>query len=85
MATLRFARLLPALLCFLLLTAIPVSAAPPAITYTGQLLSSSGTPVANGKYDFQFGLYTASSGGSQVGATLSVANVPSRTGSFTSN
>jgi len=45
------------------------------ITYTGQLLTG-GVPVPNGTYDFQFSLFTASVGGSQVGAALTVASVP---------
>ena len=59
----------------LVLAPPPVSAAnPPAITYTGQLLSGV-NPVPNGSYDFQFSLYTAVSGGSQVGATVSVPSI----------
>ena len=55
-----------------LTTARPAAAAP--ITYTGQLLSGT-NPVPNGHYDFQFGLYTAATGGSQVGSTLSVPGI----------
>ena len=43
-----------------------------AFTYQGRLLAS-GTNVPNGLYDVTFALYTASSGGSQVGVTLTDA------------
>lgn len=81
-ALLPLAGLLPTLLFLMVLTAPPATAATPTITYTGQLLASGGTPVANGHYDFQFGLYTAATGGSQVGSTLSVGNVLVEDGVF---
>ncbi len=74
--------LLPALLlALLLMTLNPANAGPSTISYTGQLLSS-GVPVPNGTYDFQFSLYTAPTGGTQVGSTLIVSNVPVQDGVF---
>ena len=61
------------------LTAPSAKAAP--ITYTGQLLSGT-APVANGSYDFRFSLYTAATGGSQVGSTVSVPTVTVADGVF---
>ena len=52
-----------------------------AFTYQGQLRSG-GSPV-NGNCDFQFSLWDAVSGGSQVGATQSRANVSVSEGFFT--
>ena len=49
-------------------------AAPTALTETGQLVIA-GVP-ANGSYDFQFSLFNAQAGGAQVGATVTVLNVP---------
>ncbi|MBN2389179.1 MAG: hypothetical protein JXR84_00560 [Anaerolineae bacterium] len=49
-------------------------------TYQGQL-SDGGVP-ANGTYDFQFILYNALSGGSQVGSTVAKENVPVTDGLF---
>jgi hypothetical protein len=43
-----------------------------AFTYQGRLMSS-GSSVPNGYYDLTFALYTASSGGSQVGSTITDA------------
>jgi hypothetical protein len=60
-----------------------VGAAPSTtITYTGQLLTAAGVPVSNGTYDFQFSLFNASTGGAQVGSTLSVTSVPVEDGVF---
>ena len=50
-------------------------------TYQG-FLKLSGNP-ANANYDFQFSLWTAASGGSQVGATLTLMSVPVQNGLFT--
>jgi hypothetical protein len=50
---------------------------PQKISYQGMLTTSSGTPVQNGSYSFQFKLYTTASGGSalwtetQVGVSVS--------------
>ena len=56
----------------------PAQAAPTSLTYTGQLLSATSPPaaVANGLYDMQFQLFTAATGGTQVGPTVSLASVP---------
>ena len=50
-------------------------------TYQGQL-KSGGNPY-NGKCDFQFKLYDASSGGSQIGSTITKANQTVTDGRFT--
>ena len=91
MSALRFARLSLArlsaalLLCLLALslTALPPASAAnlPPITYTGQLIVGT-SPVANGSYDLQFSLYTAATGGTQVGSTVTAAAVPVVDGVF---
>ena len=69
--------LLAALLVFSLAAGRPVQAGPTSLTYTGQLLTSLSPPTAaNGSYDMQFKLFTAATGGSQAGPTVSVASVP---------
>jgi hypothetical protein len=52
-----------------------------AFTYQGYLRQS-GTPV-NANHDFQFSLWTAASGGTQVGSTQTLTNVPVQNGLFT--
>jgi hypothetical protein len=52
-----------------------------SFTYQG-MLKTSGIP-ASGNYDFQFSLWTANSGGSQVGATLTRIGVSVSNGVFT--
>ena len=53
----------------------PVTAlADTSFTYQGHIRQN-GSPL-NGSADFQFRLYTAAAGGSQVGSTLTVGNVP---------
>jgi len=52
-----------------------------AFTYQGYLRQS-GNPV-NANHDFQFSLWTAVSGGSQVGATQTLTNAPVQNGLFT--
>jgi len=52
-----------------------------AFTYQGQL-KDNGTP-ANGAYDFQFALFDAASGGTQIGATLNLNDVTVTNGYFT--
>ena len=73
---------LAGLLPMLLLLLLTHSAAAAPITYTGQLLNPSGPPVGDSHYDFQFSLYTAPTGGTQVGSTLSVASIPVVSGVF---
>ncbi len=70
-----------AALCLLAAPDPALASAPSTITYTGQLLSGN-APVANGLYDFQFSLYTAASGGTQTGTTVSVTSVPVEDGVF---
>jgi hypothetical protein len=64
-----------------LLTLACVHAQGTVFTYQG-FLKVSGNP-ANANYDFQFSLWTAASGGSQVGATLTLTSVPVQNGLFT--
>jgi len=52
-----------------------------SFTYQGQLKESG--LLANGAYDFQFSLYDAASGGSQVGSTLTREDVTVSDGLFT--
>ena len=52
-----------------------------AFTYQGRL-TDAGSP-ANGAYDFEFRLYDAASGGSQVGSTVPLADVTVSNGLFT--
>jgi len=52
-----------------------------AFTYQGRLLDG-GSP-ANGEYDFQFALYDAASGGTQVGSIVTVEDVTVTDGYFT--
>ncbi len=59
------------------------AAAPVGTTFTYQgELTDNGSP-ANGAYDFQFLLYDALGGGSQVGATVTVADLSVSEGLFT--
>src|SRR5258708_2938463 len=70
----------PAMLILILLGfAIPVRAQT-AFTYNGRLVIA-GVAVT-GTYDFQFKLYTAASGGSQVGGTLSRPGVGVSSGNY---
>ncbi len=52
-----------------------------AFTYQGQLRSS-GSP-ANGRYDFTFALFAASSGGNPIGSTVNASGVVVSNGIFT--
>ena len=72
-----FGLLLAVLSVLLLAPPRPSQAAPTSIVYTGQLLTSTSPPTpANGSYDFQFQLFNAATGGTQVGPTVSLASVP---------
>ena len=73
-------RMIGALLGFLSLLASAVTQGT-AFTYQGYLRQG-GTP-ANANHDFQFSLWTTASGGSQVGATQTLTNVPVQNGLFT--
>jgi hypothetical protein len=64
-----------------LLTLACVHAQGTVFTYQG-FLKVSGNP-ANANYDFQFSLWTAALGGTPIGATLTVPNVPVQNGLFT--
>jgi hypothetical protein len=64
-----------------LLTLACVHAQGTVFTYQG-FLKVSGNP-ANANYDFQFSLWTAASGGAQIGATLTLTSVPVQNGLFT--
>lgn len=59
----------------------PVLAQDTALTYQGRL--ADGGVGADGLYDLSFGLWDAASGGSQVGATVSLVDVPVADGLFT--
>jgi hypothetical protein len=59
----------------------PRALAGTAFTYQGQL-KDNGAP-ANGAYDFQFALFDAASGGTQIGATLNSNDVTVTNGYFT--
>jgi hypothetical protein len=52
-----------------------------AFTYQGKL--TDGNLAANGSYDMQFALFDAAAGGSQIGATVTNANVQVTNGIFT--
>jgi len=64
-----------------LLTLACVHAQGTVFTYQG-FLKVSGNP-ANANYDFQFSLWTAASGGTQIGSTLTLTSVPVQSGLFT--
>jgi len=64
-----------------LLTLACVHAQGTVFTYQG-FLKVSGNP-ANANYDFQFSLWTAASGGTQIGSTLTLTSVPVQNGLFT--
>ena len=66
---------------FLLLCCMGSVLAQQPFTYQG-MLKTSGIP-ANGNYDFQFSLWTAVSGGSQVGSTITRIGVSVGNGLFT--
>ena len=69
------------LLCCLCACSRPAAAlTPTAFSYTGQLLVG-GSPVS-GSYDLQFQLYTVTSGGTQVGPTVTLTSVPVADGIF---
>ena len=73
-------RTIGALLGFLSLLASAVTQGT-AFTYQGYLRQ--GGTSANANHDFQFSLWTTVSGGSQVGATQTLTNVPVQNGLFT--
>ncbi len=70
------------LLAFLSVLASQLVASPlgTAFTYQGRLIVGAG--VANGSYDLRFVLYTAETGGSQVGSILTNTTVPIVAGLF---
>lgn len=70
-----------ALLVALLLAGVTSYAQTTAFTYQGKLTDSN--LPANGSYDFQFKLFDALTGGTQIGSTLSPPNVPVSNGVFT--
>jgi len=77
-----FARLaFVATLASVLISTEPVLAQGTAFTYQGRL--NSGTNPANGNYNFQFSLFTTSSGGSQTGSTVATNGVIVSNGLFT--
>lgn len=62
-------------------TGVPASPTGSGFTYQGQLNTGSGP--ANGQYDFQFMLFDALTGGTQVGTTQTSTNVTVANGLFT--
>src|ERR1035437_8617724 len=68
-------------LCGLILSAVSAFSQGTAFTYQGQL-ATNGNPVT-GLYDFTNALYNASSGGAQVGPTVTLTAVPVTNGLFT--
>jgi hypothetical protein len=64
-----------------LLWSLPAHAQTSAFTYQGRI--TDGVSAANGPYDLQFALFTLSSGGAQVGGTLTQASVTVSNGTFT--
>lgn len=76
----RFATLVCVLLFMLLLGSTSARAQTTEFTYQGQLLNG-GTP-ANGNFDFEFLLFDALAGGTQIGSTLTRPNVPVANGVF---
>ncbi len=64
----------------LLLLALPFAAQTTEFTYQGSL-KNTGT-AANGNFDFEFALFDAVSGGSQLGSTVAVNNVAVANGIF---
>ena len=61
----------------------PAAALGPAFTYQGRL--NDGSSPANGAYDFQFKLFDAASGGTQVGSTAGKNDLPVSGGLFTTD
>jgi hypothetical protein len=72
--------LLAALLLFTLTLLQTARARTLNFTYQGSL--KNGGATANGNFDFEFALFDAASGGSQFGATVTLANVTVADGAF---
>ena len=70
-------------LIFCLILARQITAQSTEFTYQGRLLDS-GIPT-KGTYDFQFGLWDAAAGGTQIGGTQTVAGVTVTNGTFNVN
>lgn len=73
--------ILSAALCCFLITAASIFAQGTAFTYQGQVMSSNSP--AHGTYDMTFKLWNASSGGSQVGSTITASGTVITNGLFT--
>jgi len=71
-------KLFPILL--LILIAASAEAQQSGFSYQGKL--TNGAKAANGSYDFEFRLYDAITGGSQVGDTVTVTNLGVTDGTF---
>jgi len=69
-------------LCFLITSTVALAQST-SFTYQGRL-TDSGTS-ANGNYDLQFGLWNSSSGGGQIGSTVTLNSVALSNGIFTVN
>lgn len=81
MKTIKYHLIITLGFVYLLLAAITPSSAQTSFSYKGSLVI--GGVAVSGNYDFQFTLYTASSGGSVVGTILTRLNVPVSSGVYT--
>ena len=70
------------LICALVLTGLPVAAAPLGTAFTYQGRVQNGTNPVTGLFDFRFAVYDAAAAGNQVGPTLNQSAVPVTNGLF---
>lgn len=73
------------LLVMLFGAALTRAASLTATTFTYQGVLNQASAPASGNFDFKFGLYTAASGGSQVGTTVTLSATKVDKGRFTAN
>src|SRR5687767_12283999 len=69
--------------CFVCAGLLTASAQTSTFTYQGRL--TDGPAAASGTYEMQFSLFTALTGGSQVGSTITNSSVTVTNGTFTVN
>lgn len=77
----KICRIVPSLVISVFLIHGSIAAQSTSFTYQGELQLSS--QPANGTFDFEFLLYDASSGGTQIGATATRSNITVTDGRFT--
>lgn len=77
----KIGRIVPSLVIVVFLFHGSIAAQSTSFTYQGELQLSS--QPANGTFDFEFLLYDASSGGTQIGATATRSNITVTDGRFT--